>query len=744
MRAAGSLRFLAVALVLLLPLHVDRSAGSASAGASSKPGFLEGGSIPLAPLPLDGRPIPVAPTSVSVLYKVSPDARSTQTPVPRPLDPPFSPEVAVTTDSDPEDHPSIAAAPDGTWILVAYTRVSPSGRDVYVARSTDGGLTWTQTALAANASFDEFDARVVVHGTRAFVFFGHNDPGFPRAFRYAVSTDEGVSWTVSQVNYGTAGPFRDIRTPDASSYRGQYLYAVYGMTCDNSPSCSPLQSAVFVIMFNATGQLVGPAVYFPFTGVNYTAIETTEPAMYAGPTKTVFTADVGAYGLPRGRPGQHDIVFMDIATGEIFPNWGSPHITGLYSDDRVRVDAGGIGRNITFAYELLNASAGFPNRTLADVYTNDDGGTWSFGTVAGGAGAFRDPAVFGFASVLHATFLMNMDLGYAQSPDGGRTWSAPLKVNSNTGTVADGIRADDVTYAAKVRVVWTDNRSGNLDILYADADGLGGPNPVPRAALPMDAVLAGPGLGDVALSWSPSPDDGGGGGDVAGYRLYESAAFDANGVGYALLADLPAGATSFVAPGVGVGDPETRFFRLEVRDTAGQATASPDQFVKYAQHLNAGAHLLSIPIRMSDPSVENVLRGVDYSVARTYVNAAGQGKNWLTKAQDKPWGDLLAIDGTQGVWLSVRSDSELVVAGVAPASTTIHLDVGWNFVGYPSFVPRTAEEALAGAQVQSIEGFDSTNAPWYLRRLEPTTLLGPGDGVWIHVSQAFDWSLSNS
>lgn len=265
----------------------------------------------------------------------------------------------------------------------------------------------------------------------------------------------------------------------------------------------------------------------------------------------------------------------------------------------------------------------------------------------------------------------------------------------------------------------------------------------PGPAAAGDAHLTGVQLPDVTLTWDLSPDDGAGEDDVAAYLLYTSPAFDPRGGGYALLATLPPGTTTYTDVGAGARDPADHFYRLIAKDAAGQTTASGDQFAKYTRTLTAGPHLLSIPVRMSDTRIDTVLQGVDYSVARTYVNPAGQGKNWLTRAKDKPWGDLTAVDEAMALWVLVDRDSDLVVAGLVRASVTIHLTVGWNFVGYPSFVDRTVGEALADANVQTVEGFDPGNAPFYLRRLAPTDVMHAGDGFWVHVSDAFDWALQN-
>lgn len=309
-----------------------------------------------------------------------------------------------------------------------------------------------------------------------------------------------------------------------------------------------------------------------------------------------------------------------------------------------------------------------------------------------------------------------------------------------TGTDADGDGFGDTPY-----VIDADSRDshpwiGPPDVCPGTGGGADDPPAAPTAR---DAQLTGTGLGDVTLTWSPSPDDGAGENDLAGYLLYESTTFAPDGTGYALLVTLPPGTTTYVHTAAGSGDPANHFYRLVAKDAAGQATASPDQFVKYARTLTAGPHLLSIPVRMSDTGIDTVLRGVDYEVARTYVNPAGYGKNWLTRARDKPWGDLTNMDETIALWLVVRTDSELIVAGILPSSVTIHLEVGWNFVGYPSFVDRTVGEALADANVQTVEGFDPGNSPFYLRRLAPTDVMHAGDGFWVHVSGGFDWTLGN-
>jgi len=356
-------------------------------------------------------------------------------------------------------------------------------------------------------------------------------------------------------------------------------------------------------------------------------------------------------------------------------------------------------------------------------------------------------------NTLNVTWSRSQPLSAQQiwySRDDGASWSFVKDVGPTNATHAIDIR-DETTWPDgdryRIRVVVTDTGTPPLSIQDSSDGSFSirrpGADLPPSPATPRDARLTGAGLSDVTLSWDPSADDGAGEDDVVAYLVYASAAFDPQGAGYALLATLPAGTTILRVAAAGVGDPQNRFYRLVTMDASGRTAASPDQFAKYARPLAAGAHLLSIPVRVSDTRVETVLQTVDYRVARTFVNPAGQGKNWLSRAKDKPWGDLRNVNETQALWLLVNVGSELVVAGLVPASVTVRLAVGWNFVGYPSFVERTVSDALAGANVQTVEGFDPANPPFYLRRLAPGDTLRAGDGLWVHVSEPFDWTLSN-
>src|SRR5437867_3857194 len=279
---------------------------------------------------------------------------------------------------------------------------------------------------------------------------------------------------------------------------------------------------------------------------------------------------------------------------------------------------------------------------------------------AGGVGYGIDLA--GPAGTRVATVLRNnLENNANQVRDAGASaWDNGTAGNfwsDYTGTDANGDGFGDTPY-----VIDADSQDNHPYVAPVPNCPGGRPTPVdepPGAVLPLDAQFTGNQGRDVTLTWRLSGDDGAGENDVTSYLLYEGTTFESGGVGYGLLATLPAGTSSYIDPQSGMRDPQQHFYRLVTKDAAGHATASADQFVKYVRTLAAGEQLLSVPVRVSHTSVDSVLRGLDYALARTSVNPAGQGKNWIAHDKAKPWGDLTSVESTMALWLLVNAPSDL-------------------------------------------------------------------------------------
>jgi len=255
------------------------------------------------------------------------------------------------------------------------------------------------------------------------------------------------------------------------------------------------------------------------------------------------------------------------------------------------------------------------------------------------------------------------------------------------------------------------------------------------------ARLVGASFDDVELEWALSPDDGGLDDDVAAYDILFGTAYEATAASYALLGSVPAGTTTFTHVGGGAG--ASAFFYLVVaREGTGRTTAAAVQAGKFARTLSAGDQLVSVPLVQEDWRVETVFETIPWSVVRTYGKPHGHGHNWHSARNGHVWQDLSVLDATMAAWVDVTAGGIWRVAGLVPASTSIDLEVGWNFLGYPSFTAKTVGQVLAGISYQTVEGY-ADDPPHNLARLGPGDLMGPGRGYWIHVSDAATLTFTN-
>jgi len=476
--------FVAVAVVIVLAGALNPIGSPAQGGRPGIEGtyarLAAGQPVPLTPRPVDGTPtsIDVASTSVDGFVSIDqgfPGPSPLSGESGGPLNPPFAGDRRVTSDVNAQGHPSIATEAGGSVIYIAYTnQTTPTNRDVYVARSVNGGQTWTHIPVAANGGYNEFDPRVVVHGNRVVVFFANDDLANNRGFRRAESTDQGQTWTVIAVNYN-APPFRDLIHPDASSSlastppAGPWLYVIYETFCDVPASCGGGTSRVFLVaMFDSTMTLGANSVYFPFISSTNVPLPTTEPSIIANGDQTLWIGDADARNLPASGPGNHDVLWIQTQTGmNSGTSWAGAFITGAYSTDSVRVDAAGFQPNFVLVYQLVNATVGFPNHIIVDLYSHDSGMTWTLGLLSGQTGVeLKDPAAIARSPQTYATFYQGGDLGFANSSNAGTSWAAPLKVNSNVGSIADAVRTTDVATdpATGPLIAWQDGRDGNPNV----------------------------------------------------------------------------------------------------------------------------------------------------------------------------------------------------------------------------------------------------------------------------------------
>jgi parallel beta-helix repeat protein len=154
----------------------------------------------------------------------------------------------------------------------------------------------------------------------------------------------------------------------------------------------------------------------------------------------------------------------------------------------------------------------------------------------------------------------------------------------------------------------------------------------------------------------------------------------------------------------------------------------------YGIFLNSGWNLISIPVLLTNKSVQSVFVGLSYESVWAYVNGA-----WQSSSPTRPafLNTLQTVNETLGIWVRMNSAGTLSFQGISPSSTSIALNIGWNLVGYPSLTNRTVTDALQSISGNYASVFMYKNNVWYSYDpsrpafLNTLTTVVPGYGYWI-------------
>ncbi|HEX4953089.1 MAG TPA: sialidase family protein [Thermoanaerobaculia bacterium] len=94
----------------------------------------------------------------------------------------------------------IAADPSDGDVYAAYVKREASGiAQIFVARSTNGGTTWTSTRVSSGALQSAFpEVAVAANGNIGVLYVDYNDSGAATIFchRFAKSTNNGATWSI--------------------------------------------------------------------------------------------------------------------------------------------------------------------------------------------------------------------------------------------------------------------------------------------------------------------------------------------------------------------------------------------------------------------------------------------------------------------------------------------------------------------------------------------------------------------
>ena len=268
------------------------------------------------------------------------------------------------------------------------------------------------------------------------------------------------------------------------------------------------------------------------------------------------------------------------------------------------------------------------------------------------------------------------------------------------------------------------------------------PIAIPREPTILHCNLGGSSLENITLVWNLSPDDGAGLESVTGYEIFRNETYDLGGAGYGLIAFLSNGTSTFTDYLAGEGNPSRYFYTVCAVDAYNNRACAVSQASKFARFLAKGPELVSIPFIQSSESIESVLQTVEYDKVWSYDSSSQEWK-WYMKSKGYRRG-LWSINHTMGLWVNVTGGSNLTVAGVVPAQTTIHLYKGWNLVSFPSFNSTyTVSDLKAEIGATRVEGYGSL-LPYHLRVLGDAEVLLAGEAYWVKVEVETDWMIEVS
>ena len=405
---------------------------------------------------------------------------------PQPLDAPFGANVQADNIAGADSWASVAAS--GNDVYIAYEHPVGGGTDVRIAKSTNGGATWTILSLPA-VGYNRMAPDIVLFPPNlVLVFIQHDDGAATNVYRYLVSTNGGASFATQGIQFPPSYPFTLFKRPGASGCTGscvvataggvvvaaQAVYVGYeGWCAFTDGSCGSPAGAWQTVFLN------DPT---PSTGADWVIVirSAGAPMGEEGFRPQMAANDGSEYLLIEFEQG-NDVTWaaylftLDLINGNL-----DAVAIGPESDDPIFGSVAVLGQDITYGGAYHNAAAfGTPNHLMQVIHSAVGGGggaNWEF--IQGGNGYFEAPnmeqkhlALTASGDVVHAAYRSVSDVVYWLSPTRGSTWTGPYRVSDNAGTVADVPHAVDLAYGAKIRIGWIDNRDGDNDAWHATLTG---------------------------------------------------------------------------------------------------------------------------------------------------------------------------------------------------------------------------------------------------------------------------------
>jgi hypothetical protein len=278
-----------------------------------------------------------------------------------------------------------------------------------------------------------------------------------------------------------------------------------------------------------------------------------------------------------------------------------------------------------------------------------------------------------------------------------------------------------------------ENETGDLIIEASDVLGQtttlnlsNGPAPQQNIQIQLDSMDV---FSDVHLTWNASSDEG----SISEYVIYRSS--DISGP-YMEIANITAnGSSSYIYVDSGTGDFLSNFYKINTRDSLGNQRQYGERVAKLVTYLNSGWNVFSVPVITTSSLRTDILASIDGNYASLqgyFPKESKQWKHWH-RGKSQSLNDLESIDYGRGYYIYMDTEDYLVTCGVVNEISQIDLNKGWNLVGLSLNQSLSQEDVVKDLTGPiTVWGFDSSTGEDIL--LEPTDLIDPTQGFWIHSS----------
>lgn len=412
-------------------------------------------------------------------------------------DPPFSNNVEVSNDPGTfsQKNPSIAVAANGTMYAV-WEDDRLGDWDLFIANSTDGGITWSNPDIRINTTTDnQINPSLAVYANETLYAAWQDDRnGDPADIYFANSTDGGMTWSNPNVriNSDVVGSWQFVPTIAVDSIGNVYVawedfrngdYDIYfAMSSDGGATWTDPNVRISTDITNASQR---------------------NPTIAANPNGNIYVA----WEDDRNAGTSWDIYFANSTDSGV--TWSDPNI-------RVNSDSGSdLQRNPSIAVNdtgiVFLTWEDYRNLSTfgADIYfakSDNEGALWTDPNILvnSDASPFHQdyPTIVTGADKVYIAWEDgrngDADIFYSESSDGGLTWRDPnLRVNDDTGSLDQTRPAISVTSNGTACVVWEDYRSGdNHDIFFASLEPPPPPPTVDRIIISLTSDASSGWIGD--------------------------------------------------------------------------------------------------------------------------------------------------------------------------------------------------------------------------------------------------------